>query len=519
MNRFHAHAPSTAPRPDGSARDLVLPSVAPGHGVQFYEDEDYLAAAVSDFLAAGLTLGQPSVVIATEPHRNAFLRRLSNEGFDVDDASRSGHLTLLDARETLSAFMVDDKPSGDRFRKTVGPVVDRGTRRTNGGVLRLYGEMVDLLWKDGNTEGAIELEELWNELGNDYAFSLLCAYAMDNFYKSADAERFHAICRQHTHVIPTERYTRADKEGRLIEISLLQQRARALEAEIEHRKELEQRLRASLAARRSAEESLRETTRELKAWLDERESLLAREQAARAEAERADRAKSQFLAMMSHELRTPLNAIGGHVQLIEMGVHGPVTEAQREALRRVERSQRHLLSLINDILNLTRIAAGRVDFTIDRIELVPLLEEIVSMLEPLLAERGLTCEMDPSPDRGLAVQADREKIHQVVVNLFTNAIKFTPRGGRVCVSAAPCQHTPTMISVQVSDTGVGIPAAELERIFQPFVQLGKRPTKEQDGVGLGLAISRDLALGMGGDLTATSEVGIGSTFTLLLPRV
>src|SRR5437867_2366900 len=406
MNRFHAHAPSTARRPDGSARDLVLPSVAPGHGVQFYEDEDYLAAAVSDFLAAGLTLGQPSVVIATEPHRNAFLRRLSNEGFDVDDASRSGHLTLLDARETLSAFMVDDKPSGERFRKTVGPVVDRGTRRTNGGVLRLYGEMVDLLWKDGNTEGAIELAELWNELGNDYAFSLLCAYAMDNFYKSADAERFHAICRQHTHVIPTERYTRADKEGRLIEISLLQQRARALEAEIEHRKELEQRLRASLAARRSAEESLREATRELKA----------------------------------------------------------------------------------------------------------LLEEIVSMLEPLLAERGLTCEMDPSPDRGLAVQADREKIHQVVVNLFTNAIKFTPRGGRVCVSAAPCQHTPTMISVQVSDTGVGIPAAELERIFQPFVQLGKRPTREQDGVGLGLAISRDLALGMGGDLTATSEVDIGSTF-------
>src|SRR5439155_4289562 len=162
MHRFHAHAPSTAPRPDGSARDLVLPSVVPGHGVQFYEDEDFLAAAVSDFLAAGLTLGQPSVVIATEAHRQAFLRHLSNEGFDVDDASRSGQLTFLDARETLSAFMVDDKPNGDRFRNTVGPVVDRAARRTNGRFIRLYGEMVDLLWKDGNTDGAIELEELWN---------------------------------------------------------------------------------------------------------------------------------------------------------------------------------------------------------------------------------------------------------------------------------------------------------------------------------------------------------------------
>jgi len=202
-----------------------------------------------------------------------------------------------------------------------------------------------------------------------------------------------------------------------------------------------------------------------------------------------------------------------------MGVHGPGTDAQREALRRVERSQRHLLSLINDILNLTRISAGRVDYAIDRIELVSLLEEIVSMLEPLLAERRLTCEMAGSPDRDCAVRADREKVHQIVVNLLTNAIKFTPQGGRLRVSAGPCEHTPTMISVQVSDTGVGIPAAELERIFEPFVQLGKRPSRQQDGVGLGLAISRDLALGMGGDLTAASEVGIGSTFTLLLPRV
>jgi signal transduction histidine kinase len=517
---MHSISARSIPADTGASpsRDLVLPSLGRTHTVQFYENEGFLSEAVCDYLAAGLTVGQALVVIATAAHRDAFSRRLGSEGFDVEGASRDGWLTMLDARETLSTFMIDGMPDPERFRAAVGPVIERAILRSGNPVVRLYGEMVDLLWKDGNTEGAIRLEDLWNALERHYTFSLLCAYAMDNFYKSSDQERFQEICRQHTHVIPTESYIRADGDARLVEITLLQQRARALEAEIEHRRDLEERLRATLAARQRAEAAARQSERELKAALAERESLLERERAARAHAERADRAKSEFLAKMSHELRTPLNAIGGHVQLIELGLHGPVTDAQREALLRVERSQRHLLALINDVLNLTRIETGRVEYAVEEVPLAPLLSEVVSMLEPLLSAKGLTCDMTVTTGAA-AMRADREKVHQIVLNLLTNAIKFTPRGGRITVEAAPCPDSPANTCVRVRDTGVGIPAGHLERVFEPFVQLVSKPAFRQDGVGLGLAISRDLARGMGGDLTATSTVAVGSTFTLVLPSV
>ena len=474
--------PSSAERRDVAARDLVLPVPGPSHLVQFYEDEAFLAAAVGDFLAAGLTVGQSLVVIATPPHRDAFVGRLGSEGFDVDVVRRRGQLTLLDARETLSAFMRGGMPDPERFDATIAPVLERSGRRSDHAVLRLYGEMVDLLWKDGNAEGAVRLEELWNELGSRYAFSLLCAYGMGGFYRSADTEHFQRICRQHTHVIPTERYTRADDGARLVEISLLQQRARALEAEIGQRKVLEGRLREALA-----------------------------------DAERAGRAKNQFLAMMSHELRTPLNAIGGHVQLIEMGVHGPLTDSQRAALQRVQRSQQHLLALINDVLNLTRIESGRVEYRLEAMAVGPLLGEVVSMLGPILSAKELACEVSVA-DEGLAVHADRERVHQILLNLLTNAIKFTPPGGRITLEAEACADVPAMACLLVRDTGIGIPVSELESIFEPFVQLESRPACRQEGVGLGLAISRDLARGMGGELRATSAVGVGSTFTLVLPR-
>jgi len=241
---------------------------------------------------------------------------------------------------------------------------------------------------------------------------------------------------------------------------------------------------------------------------------------AHAVAAAANRAKSEFLAVMSHELRTPLNAIGGHIQLIEMGVHGPVNDAQREALLRVQRLQRHLLSLTNDHLNLTHIETGRVDYDITEIPLEPLVAEALAMIEPLLSSNTLTCDVVDSPyapDPSIVVRADREKAQQILLNLMSNAIKFTPEGGRITVEARKCDGSPAMAAVRVTDSGVGIPPAKLETIFEPFVQLASRPANPSVGLGLGLSISRDLARGMGGDLTATSNVGEGATFTLLLP--
>ena len=234
----------------------------------------------------------------------------------------------------------------------------------------------------------------------------------------------------------------------------------------------------------------------------------------------ANLAKSEFLAVMSHELRTPLNAIGGHIQLIEMEVHGPINNAQRDALTRVQRSQQHLLALINDLLNLSRIETGRVEFELTDLQLEPLVAESVAMIEPLLSSHNLACDIVDSPyapDPSVVVRADREKAQQILLNLLNNAIKFTPRNGRITVEARLRDESPGMGAILVSDSGSGIPSAKLESIFEPFVQLGSRPANPSVGLGLGLSISRDLARGMGGDLTATSEPGEGATFTLLLP--
>jgi len=244
------------------------------------------------------------------------------------------------------------------------------------------------------------------------------------------------------------------------------------------------------------------------AW---REAELARDAA-----EAASRAKSEFLAVMSHELRTPLNAIAGHVELMEMGIHGPVTGAQAEALERIARNQRHLLGLINDVLNLARIETGRVEYVLGPVRLDEAVRELEAMIEPQLRARALAYAVR-LPERPLVAWADREKLVQVLLNLLGNAAKFTPVGGRVEVEAEADGGPPEVVRVHVRDTGIGIPPEKLQSIFEPFVQVRSDLTRVNEGAGLGLAISRDLSRGMGAELSVTSEPGRGSTFTLTLP--
>jgi signal transduction histidine kinase len=233
-----------------------------------------------------------------------------------------------------------------------------------------------------------------------------------------------------------------------------------------------------------------------------------------AAAETANRAKNEFLAVMSHELRTPLNAISGYAELLRLEVRGPVTDAQHRDLERIQRAQKHLLGLINDMFNFAKLEAGKVHVELAPASISDIVHAVEIMTAPQLASRGISLEND-CVETSLCVTADEEKVRQILLNLLSNAVKFTEPGGRIAVR---CSGDQRVVIVCVEDTGRGIPSGKLDSIFEPFVQVNRNVSGSEEGVGLGLAISRDLARLMNGDLTVESTVGEGSVFALQLPR-
>jgi len=231
-------------------------------------------------------------------------------------------------------------------------------------------------------------------------------------------------------------------------------------------------------------------------------------------AETANRAKTAFLGAMSHELRTPLNAIGGYIDLLDMGLRGPVTENQHADFARVKTNQQHLALLITEILNFVKVGSGRASYVVGDVKACDAIKRAIELIEPLFEQKGIVYD-GISGDSSIVARADPERVTQVLVNLLSNAIKFTGTGGHI---GADCAATVDTVTLRISDTGIGIAAEKHEAIFEPFIQLKENLADREGGVGLGLAISRDLARAMNGDLTVESSEGKGARFTLSLPR-
>ena len=311
-----------------------------------------------------------------------------------------------------------------------------------------------------------------------------------------------------------------DKSGRVVGAAKIarditeQNRLRRAERElVDQLQNTASELELQIEESQSLQEELEQTNYDLGRALADEERARRDAEIARRLADEANAAKSHFLATMSHELRTPLNAIAGYVDLLELGVRGPVTADQRLDLVRIKRSQKALLRLVEDVLNFAKIEAGRLEYHYEAVRVGELLDGLETFIAPKLREKGLSYSLDPC-EVEVVITIDRAKVEQILLNLLSNAIKFTDAGS-VHLS---CHSDDSLVRFHVRDTGRGIPTEDLDTIFEPFVQGETTLAKRMEGTGLGLSISRKLARDMGGDVFVQSTIGEGSTFTVVLPR-
>ena len=453
------------------------------HFVQFYEADGFLLNSLSGFIGGAINSGDAAVVVATKAHRDGLDEILRVNGLDVTNAIATGRYVALDAAETLSKFMIDGCPEEGRFNEVMGGVLASVTDGRSR--VRAFGEMVALLWAEGNYNGAIRLEELWNNLQKAHSFSLFCAYPMHGFSGEKFEQPHHGVCTVHSRVLPAESYAGlGNHDDRLRAIARLQQKARSLQAEIKDREQVEEKLRLALVG----------------------------EQMARAEAETANRMKDQFLATVSHELRTPLNAILGWSHLLKSGNLDKTTATR--ALETIDRNAKSQAQLIEDILDVSRMITGKLRLSNDPVDIASVINAAIDSVQLAIDSKDLhlAVTLDPSARHTVG---DPNRLQQVVWNLLSNAIKFTPSGGHIEVKVSRAGGN---LQIRVSDSGLGISPDFLPFIFERFRQADGTTTRQHGGLGLGLAIVRHLIELHGGTIEAASAgEGLGATFTVRLP--
>jgi signal transduction histidine kinase/ActR/RegA family two-component response regulator len=453
------------------------------HFVQFYEADGFLLNSLSGFIGRAIHADDGALVVATEAHRNGLDELLQANGLDVTTAKARGQYRSLDAAETLSKFMVDGAPEPGRFNEFMGGVI--ATVTDGRPRISAFGEMVALLWAEGNHAAAIRLEELWNDLQKTHSFSLFCAYPMNGLGGERFIEATGSVCKVHSRVIPAESYADlSDPNARLRAIALLQQKAESLEAEVKERREIEERLRLALVGA----------------------------QMARAEAETANRMKDEFLATVSHEIRTPLNAIIGWSHLLRTGRLDEATAAR--AVETIDRNAKSQAQLIEDILDVSRMITGKLRLNNEPVDIASVINAAIDSVQLAIDSKDLKLEVTLNPSARHTL-GDASRLQQVVWNLLANAIKFTPSGGCIEVKVERAGHN---LQIRVSDTGQGIGADFLPFIFDRFRQADGTTTREHGGLGLGLAIVRHLVELHGGTIKADSAgEGKGATFIINLP--
>jgi signal transduction histidine kinase/CheY-like chemotaxis protein len=446
-----------------------------GHAVQFFEHESYLLDSLTDYIGSALSATGAGIVIATLPHRDGLAQRLTARGVDVVGAGAQGRYVALDARDTLTRFMVDGWPDPARFDDTIGTLISKTGERAP--QIHAFGEMVALLWAEGNRDAAIRLEELWNELATRMPFSLLCAYPIAVFHDTSHAKPFSDMTARHTQVLPAESYMQLQGDAQLRVIAQLQQQAAALEAET--------------IQRRHAETELRKRMEQLAD---------------------ADRRKDEFLAMLGHELRNPLAPVTTALQLMRLHSDEPLRVAR--ARETIERQVEHMTRLIDDLLDVSRITRGKIELRHEAVVLSSLVARAVEAARPVIDERGHRLTLD-LPDEPVAVNGDPARLEQVLANLLNNAAKYTDVGGRIWVRALVDAG---QVILSVKDNGAGLTPEMRDHVFDLFVQGPEVRAYARGGLGIGLTLVRRLVEMHNGTVEVRSDgLGKGSEFIVRLP--